>query len=56
MPKVSGKENKAKLSKIYKICNGLKKRNGMSEEKVESCVRGIAKRWHLTKTNKKKKK
>jgi hypothetical protein len=60
MPKVSGKENKAKLSKVYKICNGMQKRNHMSDEKKENCVMGIAKRWGLTKSKmsktKKKKK
>jgi hypothetical protein len=61
MPRVQGKENKAKLSKIYKICNAMQSRNGMSNEKKENCIRGISKKWGLTKskmskTKKKKKK
>ena len=43
------KSDKTKLAKIYKICNAMKKRNGMSEAKKERCVLGIAKRWGVKK-------
>jgi hypothetical protein len=56
MPHPKTKENKAKLSKIYKICNGMQKRNHMSDEKKENCVMGIAKRWGLAKSKMSKKK
>jgi hypothetical protein len=47
MPKVKGKENKAKLSKVYAICNGMQKRNHMSEDAKERCIMGIAKKWKI---------
>ena len=43
------KSDKTKLAKIYKICNAMKKRNGMSEAKKQKCVIGIAKRWGIKK-------
>lgn len=56
MPKVSGKVNKEKLAKVYKICNGMQKRNHMSDQKKENCIMGISKRWGLIKGRSKKKK
>lgn len=44
------KSDKAKIAKIYKICNAMKKRNGMSKAKTERCVLGIAKRWGVKKS------
>lgn len=56
MPKVSGKANKEKLAKVYKICNSMQKRNHMSDQKKENCIMGISKRWGLIKGRSKKKK
>lgn len=47
--KKAAKSDKTKLAKIYKICNAMKKRNGMSESKKQRCIVGIAKRWGVKK-------
>ena len=43
------KSDSTKLAKIHKICNAMKKRNGMSEAKKQRCIAGIAKRWGVKK-------
>jgi len=54
MPTAKTPEDKKKLAKVYKICNGLQKKNHMSDKSKESCVIGIAKRWRIGKARKKK--
>jgi hypothetical protein len=48
----SKKTDKEKIATIHKICNGLQKRNHMSDKGKQACIAGIAKRWHVKKKSK----
>lgn len=55
MPKAKTKTDKEKLASVHKICNAMQKRNGMSSEKKENCIKGISKRWGIGKKRKSRK-
>ena len=42
-------KNDKKLEKIYRICNGAKKKYNLSEQKTERCVMKLKKKFHVTK-------
>ncbi len=52
MPKAKTKTDKEKLATVYRICNGMQKRNGMSDAKKENCIKGISKKWKIGKKRK----
>jgi hypothetical protein len=55
MPKAKTKSDKEKLASVYRICNAMQKRNGMSNDKKENFIRGISKKWGIGKSRRKRK-
>lgn len=43
----SKKTDEQKRATIKRICSGMQKRNGMSDEKKKNCYIGIAKKWKV---------
>lgn len=47
MKKKSDKTDAQKIKSIHKICNGLQRKNGMSDDKKKNCEIGIGKKWGI---------